>query len=100
MLFYVIYDISSNSMRTKISEKCKDYGLERVQKSAFLGELTFNEAEMLSIDFKEIVKSEELFSDSDAIFIIPACSECFEKRILIGEVDESFLEKQTVYIIK
>lgn len=100
MLFYVIYDISSNSLRTKISEKCKDYGLERVQKSAFLGELSFNGAEMLSIDFKEIIKKEELFLDSNAVFIIPACRECFNKKIIVGEFDESFLQKQSVYIIK
>jgi CRISPR-associated protein Cas2 len=36
----VLYDISDDGVRTKISEACKDYGLDRIQFSAFSGRLT------------------------------------------------------------
>jgi CRISPR-associated protein Cas2 len=36
----VIYDISEDRARSKVSELLKDYGLTRVQWSAFMGRLT------------------------------------------------------------
>ncbi|MBX6773568.1 MAG: CRISPR-associated endonuclease Cas2, partial [Chloroflexi bacterium] len=36
----VIYDISENRARLRVAEICLDYGLLRVQYSAFLGHLT------------------------------------------------------------
>jgi CRISPR-associated protein Cas2 len=35
----VIYDIPNDRVRTRVADACLDYGLERVQWSAFLGEL-------------------------------------------------------------
>jgi CRISPR-associated protein Cas2 len=36
----VIYDCESDRIRTKISETCLDYGLMRIQFSAFIGKLS------------------------------------------------------------
>src|SRR5262249_29943392 len=47
MLTLVIYDIENDRARHRVSEACKDYGLHRVQKSAFRGELNTNRREML-----------------------------------------------------
>src|SRR5262249_43809012 len=47
MLTLVIYDIENDRARHRVSEACKDYGLQRVQKSAFRGELNTNRREML-----------------------------------------------------
>lgn len=44
---YVLYDIPDDSVRTKIADVCKDYGLERIQFSAFCGPLTRNKREEL-----------------------------------------------------
>lgn len=44
---YVLYDIPDDAVRTKIAEVCKDYGLERIQFSAFCGALTRNKREEL-----------------------------------------------------
>ena len=38
----LIYDIASDKIRTKVADICLDYGLERIQYSAFLGELNHN----------------------------------------------------------
>lgn len=35
----VLYDIPNDRVRTKIADACLDYGLERMQWSAFVGEL-------------------------------------------------------------
>jgi CRISPR-associated protein Cas2 len=51
----VVYDVSSNKKRGKISEACLDYGLERIQKSAFLGELSRNHSEELYAKMKHIL---------------------------------------------
>ncbi len=36
----VLYDISDDGVRTKVADVCLDYGLTRIQYSAFLGALS------------------------------------------------------------
>ena len=36
----LIYDITHDGTRGKVADACLDYGLERIQYSAFLGELS------------------------------------------------------------
>jgi len=43
----VIYDIEDDRARTRVSEACKDFGLERLQFSCFRGKLTQNKREEL-----------------------------------------------------
>jgi len=38
----VIYDIPDDGLRAKIADICLDYGLERIQYSAFFGEMSHN----------------------------------------------------------
>jgi CRISPR-associated protein Cas2 len=38
----LVYDITDDKIRNKVAETCLDYGLERIQYSAFLGELNHN----------------------------------------------------------
>jgi CRISPR-associated protein Cas2 len=42
-----VYDITDNRIRTKIAQFCLDYGLKRIQYSAFLGSLTSNRQQEL-----------------------------------------------------
>jgi CRISPR-associated protein Cas2 len=37
----LIYDISHDGIRAKVADACLDYGLERIQYSAFMGELSW-----------------------------------------------------------
>src|SRR5579883_2714625 len=39
MRILVIYDIPGDTPRTKVADACLDYGLERIQYSAFVGTL-------------------------------------------------------------
>lgn len=94
MLYWVIYDITKNAKRHKVSERCKDYGLVRIQKSSFIGRLTKNKAEMLMLDLQKILEGED-----DCVFMIPACTTCYQDKILIGTFDESVLDKKEFIII-
>ena len=40
MRYLLIYDISHDGTRLKVADACLDYGLERIQYSAFFGELS------------------------------------------------------------
>ena len=45
----VVYDIPNDRARTKIADACLDYGLDRIQYSAFLGNLERTHQEELLI---------------------------------------------------
>lgn len=94
MIYWVIYDIRANKNRKKISDICKDFGLERVQYSAFLGTLTRNKAEMLAIEAKRFI------GDNDKLMIVPAGKEDFDKRIVMGEFDESIIKNKEVIFVE
>jgi CRISPR-associated protein Cas2 len=48
----LIYDISHDGTRTKVADACLDYGLERVQYSAFMGELSWIHQRELLLQIK------------------------------------------------
>jgi CRISPR-associated protein Cas2 len=48
----LIYDISHDGIRAKVADACLDYGLERVQYSAFLGELNWIHQKELLLQIK------------------------------------------------
>src|SRR5919199_5505745 len=49
----VIYDIPDDRVRTRIADVCLDYGLLRIQFSAFLGELSRTHQEELLLQIKK-----------------------------------------------
>jgi CRISPR-associated protein Cas2 len=52
MLVWFIYDISENKIRSRVAKLCKNYGLFRVHKSAFLGDLNRNQSDSLALEFE------------------------------------------------
>jgi len=80
VLAWVIYDISENNIRNKVSKKCKGYGLYRVQKSVFLGDLNSNERDSLTIECEELIDAEK-----DSVYIFPMDEQSFKKVKLIGQ---------------
>jgi len=65
---YVLYDIEDDRIRGRIAEACKDYGLTRIQYSAFCGSLNRNRRGELYIRL-----SEELGEKAGKILILPVC---------------------------
>ena len=80
MLTWLIYDISSDPARKKVSDSCKNYGLYRVQKSVFLGNLNSNRTD-------EIVEKSRSLIDprTDSLYVIPICQEDFAKVQILGQ---------------
>jgi CRISPR-associated protein Cas2 len=66
----LIYDIEDDRLRTRISEVCLDYGLDRIQFSAFFGKLNRNRRQELALRIQN-----ELGSDSGRVRIIPVCEQ-------------------------
>lgn len=75
----LIYDISEDRLRIKVSEMCKDYGLVRVQYSAFFGELSLNLRGELERRLKELLKK----SERSSIFMFPLSEDCLNRVIQI-----------------
>jgi len=82
----VIYDIENDKIRLKISETCLDYGLARIQYSAFLGILNRNMREELFLRLTSI-----LDDNAGKIMLQPICQRDV-KEMLVKENDKAQAE--------
>ena len=64
----LIYDIEDDRLRTRVAEICLDYGLERIQFSAFFGRLNRNRRQELALRL-----ASEIGQGSARIRIVPVC---------------------------
>ena len=80
MLTFVVYDISKDRTRTKIANRCLDFGLYRVQKSVFLGDIEGNRVEEIILASKELMNEE-----TDSVYVFPLCREDFDKVRIVGQ---------------
>lgn|SRR5690606_37408821 len=55
MQVLLVYDIVHNGQRSKVANACLDYGLDRVQYSAFSGSLSRTHQEELMLRIKAII---------------------------------------------
>ncbi|MBS7288763.1 MAG: CRISPR-associated endonuclease Cas2 [Candidatus Freyarchaeota archaeon] len=79
MKYLIIYDVTDDRLRGLVAETLKDYGLHRVQYSAFVGNLTRSKLNSLIVDL------EKLFDGSNEnVQIYPLCEVCFRGRRIIG----------------
>lgn len=90
-LVWVIYDIVNDKTRTQIAKACKNKGLYRVQKSAFLGTLNKNQIDELKIMCEDIINTEE-----DSVYIFPMCEDDFKKVKLLGQAFDKKLVSDEV----
>jgi CRISPR-associated protein Cas2 len=87
----IIYDISDDRLRLKVAEVLKNYGLKRIQKSAFIGYLTRSRLSSLVVDVRAIVVD-------DNLKIFPLCDIDYRGMISIGkEYIEEQREKAVFY---
>lgn len=75
-LVIVIYDIPDDRIRQKVSEACLDYGLDRVQFSAFHGRMQRSHQKELMHKASEL-----LGSAPGKIQLIPIGAEQWEQRL-------------------
>jgi CRISPR-associated protein Cas2 len=83
MQTYVIYDIVRDGIRKRISEACLDFGLQRIQYSAFRGNMNATRRNALE---KRLAK--ELGKQEGKIEIIVVCEKDFRQRSVIEGREE------------
>jgi CRISPR-associated protein Cas2 len=66
----LIYDIEDDKLRTRAADICLNYGLERIQFSAFFGKLNRNRRQELALRLQR-----EFGNESGRIRIIPVCEQ-------------------------
>lgn len=75
----LIYDIKNDRVRTKVADACLDYGLDRIQFSAFAGHLSRNHREEL------MLRIENLLGDTKGnIRLIPIAIKDWDNRLEIN----------------
>jgi len=80
MRLLLIYDIVHDSQRTKVATACLDYGLDRIQYSAFAGQLTLSQQDELMLRIGQIIGNKPA-----KIQLIPIDEKSWQKRLLIEQ---------------
>lgn len=89
MLTLVIYDISDDKKRTRLSRKLLSYSLSRIQYSAFKGELNSHDRFVLQKELGRFLSSEK-----DSIYIIPLCEKCFSLVEILSQTRVSLRDEK------
>ena len=87
----IIYDISDNSLRTRVAKALMDYGCIRIQESAFYGLMNHNTREKLRLRLERMMHDKE-----GNIQFYPLCSKCYALKESIGEIYQIKEEDVTV----
>ncbi len=78
-MYYAVYDITENSIRTSVIHILKNQGFVRIQKSVFCGSLSGQNKKDLTESIKTIV------NENDSFYLILTCNQCFGKIKIIGK---------------
>lgn len=76
----LIYDIPDDRARGKIADFCLDYGLGRLQYSAFMGDLSPNHQEELMLKIER-----RLGKAAGRIDLFAICQEDWRKRLSLSQ---------------
>jgi CRISPR-associated protein Cas2 len=90
----VIYDITNDNLRALVAETLKDYGLQRIQYSAFIGSLRRDKLNSLIVDLKNLIK--ELIEN---VQLYPVCETCFKGRREVGKPKRYELKEEREKIV-
>jgi CRISPR-associated protein Cas2 len=75
MHLLVFYDITDDGIRRKCASACADYGLDRTQFSAFVGDLTRSQQRELMRKLKNLLKDQR-----GAILMVPVSQPEWQQR--------------------
>lgn len=77
-MYYAVYDIADNGVRTSVIHALKNHGMVRIQKSVFCGSMSVQQKK----DLAETIKM--LVTENDSFYLMLSCSQCFGKVLIIG----------------
>lgn len=78
----LVYDIPDDRKRGKIADACLDYGLDRIQYSAFSGDLLPTHQDELMLKIKKI-----LGKKAGNVQLFPMCQQDWARRKVIMQED-------------
>ena len=79
----LVYDIENDSKRSKVADACLDYGLDRIQFSAFLGAIEPTHHEEFVLKIQKL-----LGKHSGNVQLFPLCEKDWEARRVIAQAKE------------
>ena len=83
---YVIYDIEDDRIRNRVAEACKDFGLTRIQYSAFSGTLNRSKRGELFLRLSSL-----LGKSQGRILVLPVCEKDMKEAKEISTMEDEFL---------
>lgn len=91
MLFFVMYDIEDDKVRTQIAKYLHRQGCLRIQKSIFIADLSFETMDKIMMDLTEV---QGCYENKDSIIIVPISSDYLKAMKVIGKgIDLSVIMK-------
>lgn len=97
MLFFVMYDIESNKVRTLIHKYLKRKGCTPIQRSIFLANTSMDVYEEIKAD---LVAVQEAYENNDSIIVLPVSTDYLRMMKIIGqkiEVDVITHSRNTLF---
>jgi len=82
MLYFIMYDIQNNKIRTLISKYLLKKGCQRVQKSIFFAESPRKVYNEIVDDLKQVQKT---YANDDSIFFVPVSTDQLRAMKMIGQ---------------
>ena len=91
MLFFVMYDITSDKVRNNVVKYLERHGCFRIQKSIFLADLDTEIYEKIKSDLAEV---NSLYENYDSIIVCPISTDLIKSMKVIGQsVDIDIITK-------
>ena len=82
MIFFVMYDIENNKVRTQIAKYLIKKGCVRIQKSVYLADLKRDAYREIHQTIKEV---QEIYENNDSIIFVPVQNSILEGMKIIGQ---------------
>lgn len=82
MLYFIMYDIENNKVRTSLAKYLEKNGCLRVQKSIFFAESERRIFNNIHSDLRHI---QELYDNKDSIFMVPVSTDQVRAMKIIGQ---------------
>ncbi len=81
----ICYDVESNTLRTRLSKKILEYGLERINRSVYLGAPT--ERELAQLETQLCQWMVKLGKPNDSLIFLPVTAQQVLRMLVIGRND-------------
>ncbi len=98
MICFIMYDITSNKVRSRIAKYLLGKGCTRIQKSIFMADLPASAYDEIN---EALVEVQRLYENNDSILIVPLSEDYVKAMKVIGQqvdMDLMMHEKTTLFL--